>query len=603
MPLTGDKQTVRGAGPLHYAQDENWSGIVRWSTMHIPTLREDPAEAGAPSHRLLLRAGYIRQLMAGHYSLLPLAVRVRLKVIDIIRDEMNRIGAQEILMPVMHPAEIWQRSGRWELMGEAMFRLKDRKGADLALGMTHEEIVATLATELSSYRELPQMWYQFQTKLRDEARPKAGLMRTREFTMKDSYSFDLDAAGLDKSFDLHRKAYARAFERLGIPAVPAEASNGTMGGSDSIEFVCPSETGEDDIIVCPTGDYAANREKATSALPAVDPAVDAVAALPAPERFGTPGVRTIEDLAAGYDAPADRQIKTLVYVLDGKLTLVLMRGDHALEEQKLVDATGAVAVRPAAADEIFEALGAHPGSLGAVGVSAYPVVADFALQGRAGMTTGANTDDVHLRGVDVARDITVGQWADLRTAQPGEACIHDGQPLEVIKAIEVGHIFKLGYKFSNAFDLSVLGPDGKPVRPIMGSYGIGVERAMAAIVEVHHDAKGIVWPAAVAPFEAVVVVAQQDDPAVAETGEQVYRWLQDAGVDVIIDDRQVRAGVKFSDAELVGIPFRVTIGKRGLADGIAELTDRATGETVKVPLDEIAEHVRKTVAHAVSGQP
>jgi prolyl-tRNA synthetase len=601
--LTGDKQTVHRAGPLHYAQDENWSGIVRWSTMHIPTLREDPAEAGAPSHRLLLRAGYIRQLMAGHYSLLPLAVRVRLKVIDIIRDEMNRIGAQEILMPVMHPAEIWQRSGRWELMGEAMFRLKDRKGADLALGMTHEEIVATLATELSSYRELPQMWYQFQTKLRDEARPKAGLMRTREFTMKDSYSFDLDAAGLDKSFDLHRKAYARAFERLGIPAVPAEASNGTMGGSDSIEFVCPSETGEDDIIVCPTGDYAANREKATSALPAVDPAVDAVAALPAPERFGTPGVRTIEDLAAGYDAPADRQIKTLVYVLDGKLTLVLMRGDHALEEQKLVDATGAVAVRPAAADEIFEALGAHPGSLGAVGVSAYPVVADFALQGRAGMTTGANTDDVHLRGVDVARDITVGQWADLRTAQPGEACIHDGQPLEVIKAIEVGHIFKLGYKFSNAFDLSVLGPDGKPVRPIMGSYGIGVERAMAAIVEVHHDAKGIVWPAAVAPFEAVVVVAQQDDPAVAETGEQVYRRLQDAGVDVIIDDRQVRAGVKFSDAELVGIPFRVTIGKRGLADGIAELTDRATGETVKVPLDEIAEHVRKTVAHAVSGQP
>ena len=345
----GGGVSAAGGAPLHYAQDENWSGIVRWSTMHIPTLREDPAEAGAPSHRLLLRAGYIRQLMAGHYSLLPLAVRVRLKVIDIIRDEMNRIGAQEILMPVMHPAEIWQRSGRWELMGEAMFRLKDRRGADLALGMTHEEIVATLATELSSYRELPQMWYQFQTKLRDEPRPKAGLMRTREFTMKDSYSFDLDAAGLDTSFDLHRKAYARAFERLGIPAVPAEASNGTMGGSDSIEFVCPSETGEDDIIVCPTGDYAANREKATSTLPAVDPAVDAVAALPAPERFGTPGVRTIEDLAVGYDAPADRQIKTLVYVLDGQLTLVLLRGDHALEEQKLIDATGAVAVRPAEA--------------------------------------------------------------------------------------------------------------------------------------------------------------------------------------------------------------------------------------------------------------
>jgi prolyl-tRNA synthetase len=576
---------------------------VRWSTMHIPTLREDPAEAGAPSHRLLLRAGYIRQLMAGHYSLLPLAVRVRLKVIAIIREEMNRIGAQEILMPVMHPAEPWARSGRWELMGEAMFRLRDRKGADLALGMTHEEIVATLATELNSYRELPQMWYQFQTKLRDEARPKAGLMRTREFTMKDSYSFDLDAAGLDKSFELHFNAYTRAFARLGIPAIPVEASNGTMGGSDSTEFVCPSESGEDDIIQCPNCGYAANAEKATSALDPVDPDRDAAAALPAPERFDTPGVRTIEDLAAGYDAPADRQIKTLVYVLDGKLTLVLLRGDHALEEQKLIDATGAISVRPAAADEIVGALGASPGSLGAVDVISLPVIADPALRGRSGMVTGANTDDVHLRGVDVARDINVGQWADLRAAGPGEPCIRCGHPLEVIKGIEVGHIFKLGYKFSDAMELSVSGPDGKPVRPIMGSYGIGVERAMAAIIEVHHDDRGIIWPAAVAPFEAVVVVAQQDDTAVAEMGEQVYRRLLDAGVDTIIDDRPVRAGVKFSDAELVGIPFRVTIGKRGLAAGTGELTDRAAGETVAVPLDEIPERVRKAVAHAISGQP
>jgi prolyl-tRNA synthetase len=575
---------------------------VRWSTMHIPTLREDPAEAGAPSHRLLLRAGYIRQLMAGHYSLLPLAVRVRLKVIGIIRAEMDRIGAQEILMPVMHPAEPWLRSGRWELMGEAMFRLKDRKGADLALGMTHEEIVATLATELSSYRELPQMWYQFQTKLRDEARPKAGLMRTREFTMKDSYSFDLDAAGLDKSFELHFNAYTRAFGRLGIPAIPVEASNGTMGGSDSTEFVCPSESGEDDIIRCPNCGYAANAEKATSALEPVDSDRDTAAALPAPERFDTPGVRTIEDLAVGYDAPAGRQIKTLVYMLDGKLTLVLLRGDHALEEQKLIDATGAISVRPAAADEIIEALGASPGSLGAVGVISLPVIADLALRGRSGMVTGANTDDAHLRGVDVARDINVGQWADLRVAEPGERCVRCGHPLEVIKGIEVGHIFKLGYKFADAMDLSVSGPDGKPVRPIMGSYGIGVERAMAAIIEAHHDDRGIIWPAAVAPFEAVVVVAQQDDAAVTETGEQVYRRLLDAGVDTIIDDRPVRAGVKFSDAELVGIPFRVTIGKRGLAEGTAELTDRATGETVKVPLDELPERVRKAVAHAISGQ-
>ena len=575
---------------------------MRWSTMHIPTLREDPAEAGAPSHRLLLRAGYIRQLMAGHYSLLPLAVRVRLKVIGIIREEMNRIGAQEFLMPVMHPAEIWQRSGRFAIMGDELFKLRDRKGAELVLGMTHEEVITMLAGELNSYRELPQMWYQFQTKLRDEPRPKAGLMRTREFTMKDSYSFDLDAEGLDRSFEAHRAAYVRAFERLGIPAIPVAASNGAMGGSGSTEFICPSETGEDDIVHCPQCDYAANIEAAVAALAPLDTTVDKAAALSAPERFDTPGVRTIDDLATGYDAPATQQVKTLVYVLDGKLTLVLMRGDHALEEQKLIDATGAVVVRPAEAEEIFAALGAHPGSLGAVGVTGLPILADTALQGRAGMTTGANTDDVHLRGVEVARDIEIGHWADLRAAEEGEPCISCGGPLSVIKGIEVGHIFKLGYKYTDAFDTTVSGPDGKPVRPIMGCYGIGVERAMAACIEVHHDDKGIVWPAAVAPFEAVVVVAQQNDAAVAEAGERTYQALLGAGVDVIIDDRPDRAGVKFSDAELVGIPFRVTIGKRGVAAGTAELTTRATGETVSVPLDEIAKHVGEMVAQAVGGR-
>jgi prolyl-tRNA synthetase len=569
--------------------------------MHIPTLREDPAEAGAPSHRLLLRGGYIRQLMAGHYSLLPLAVRVRLKVIGIIREEMNRIGAQEILMPVMHPAELWQRSGRWEIMGDEMFRLKDRKGAELALGMTHEEVVTSLSAELNSYRQLPQMWYQFQTKLRDEPRPKAGLMRTREFTMKDSYSFDLDADGLDKSFDAHRAAYLRAFERIGIQAIPVEASNGAMGGSGSTEFICPSETGEDNIIYCPECGYAANIEAAVSGLAPVDPTADAAAALPAPARFDTPGVRTIEDLATGYDAPADRQVKTLVYVLDGKLTLVLLRGDHALEEQKLIDATGAVSVRPAEGEEIYAALGAHPGSLGAVGVTGLHVIADLALKGRSGMTTGANTDDMHLRGVDVARDIDVERWADLRAAEEGEPCARCGNPLQVIKGIEVGHIFKLGYKYTSAFDVAVSGPDGKPVKPTMGCYGIGVERAMAACIEVHHDEKGIVWPAAVAPFEAVVIVAQQNDAAVAAAGEQAYQALLAAGVDVIIDDRPDRAGVKFSDAELVGIPFRITIGKRGLASGTAELTDRATGETVAVPLDEVAKHVREAVSQALAG--
>jgi prolyl-tRNA synthetase len=577
---------------------------MRWSTMHIPTLRDDPADAGAPSHRLLLRAGYIRQLMAGHYSLLPLGQRVRLKVIGIIREEMNRIGAQEFLMPVMHPAELWIKSGRWELMGDELFRLKDRKGADFVLGMTHEEIISTLATEMESYRELPQLWYQFQTKLRDEPRPKAGLMRTREFTMKDSYSFDLDAAGLDASFLAHRDAYVRIFERLDIPAVPADASSGAMGGSTSTEFICPSPSGEDLIVRCPECGYAANIEKAMSRLAAVDDS-ERAGHPAAPEPFATPGVRTIEDLAVQYQAPADRQIKTLVYFLDGVLTLVLMRGDHALNEQKLMDATGATDIRPAQPEEIRDALGALPGSLGAVGPASedHPVIADEALRdetgrGRRGMFTGANIDDTHLRGVDVERDITVGRWASLREVASGDECVNCGHGLEVERGIEVGHIFKLGYKYSDALDIRVSGPDGKPVKPIMGCYGIGVERAMATAVEVHHDDKGIIWPVAIAPFEVVVVIAQQEDTAVAAAGEQVYQALLDSGAEVIVDDRQVRAGVKFSDAELTGIPFRVTVGKRGLVAGTVELTDRAAGSTVAIPLDDVAKHVREAVAGA-----
>jgi prolyl-tRNA synthetase len=565
---------------------------MRWSTMHIPTLRDDPADAGAPSHRLLLRAGYIRQLMAGHYSLLPLGQRVRLKVIEIIRQEMNRIGAQEILMPVMHPAELWQRSGRYQVMGEEQFRLHDRKGVELVLGMTHEEVVSTLALELNSYRELPQAWYQFQTKMRDEPRPKAGLMRTREFTMKDSYTFDVGPAELDVSFQAHKGAYTRIFERLGIPAIPAEASSGAMGGSDSIEFVSPSPSGEDLVIYCPGCGYAANIEKATSRLTEVTD----TDLLDAPEAFATPGVRTIEDLATQYQAAANRQIKTLVYIVDGRLTLVLLRGDHTLHEQKLLDAIKTTAIRQALPEEIKDALGALPGSLGAVAVREFTVVADEALRGRRGMFTGANVDDTHLRGVDVERDIPVVTWADLRQVEAGEPCIRCGEPVQVERGIEVGHIFKLGYKYSDAMELRVSGPDGKPLKPIMGCYGIGVERAMATIIETHHDDKGILWPVAVAPFQVVVVIAQQDDEAVAAAGERAYQALLAAGADVIVDDRSVRAGVKFSDAELVGIPFRVTIGKRGLAGGTAELTERATGETTQIPLDDIAAHVTKAVS-------
>ncbi|WP_412516300.1 proline--tRNA ligase [Actinomadura madurae] len=559
---------------------------MRWSRLFVPTLRDDPAEADAPSHRLLLRAGFLRQLTAGHYSLLPMAVRVRAKVIQIVREEMDAVGAQEMLLPALHPAEPWRRSGRWELMGQEMFRLRDRRGAEHALGMTHEEIFATVARELSSYRQLPQQWYQFQTKFRDEPRPKGGLMRTREFTMKDAYSFDIDRAGLDASFDAYHGAYVRIFERLGIPALPCEASSGTMGGSGSTEFMCPADVGEDLVVHSPGCGYAANIERAVSVLP---PAEDGLG-LPAPERFDTPGVRTIEDLLA-YDAPADRQIKTLVYVLDGTLTLVLLRGDHPLNEQKLVDATGAAAIRAAEPAEIRDALGALPGSLGAVG-AALPVIADEALRGRRGMFTGANTDDVHLRGVDVGRDIEVGTWADLREVAEGEPCVRCGEPLAILRAIEVGHIFKLGDRYSRALGVEVLAPDGRRVPVVMGSYGIGVERAMAAIVETHHDERGIVWPLSVAPFQVAVVAAQSDDATVAGAAEDVYAGLTAAGAEVVIDDRPERAGVKFRDVELTGIPFRVTVGRRGLAEGVAEVTVRATGETSKIALDSVVAHVR-----------
>ncbi|TDD35757.1 proline--tRNA ligase [Actinomadura sp. KC06] len=559
---------------------------MRWSQMFAPTLRDDPAEADAPSHRLLLRAGYVRQLTAGHYSLLPLAVRVRAKIIGIVREEMAAIGAQEMLLPALHPAEPWKRSGRWELMGQEMFRLQDRRGADHALGMTHEEIFATVARELNSYRQLPQQWYQFQTKFRDEPRPKGGLMRTREFTMKDAYSFDIDRPGLDASFEAYHGAYTRIFERLGIPALPCEASSGTMGGSGSTEFMCPSDVGEDVVVHCPACGYAANIERATSVLPAASDGPG----LPSPERFDTPGVRTIEDLLA-YDAPADRQIKTLVYILDGTLTLVLLRGDHPLNEQKLMDATGAAEIRAAGPAEIQDALGALPGSLGAVGAS-LPVIADHALRGRRDMFTGANTDDVHLRGVDVGRDIDAGLWADLREVEAGQPCVRCGGPLETRRAIEIGHIFKLGDRYARALGVEVLAPDGRRVPVIMGSYGIGIERAMAAIVETHHDDRGIVWPLAVAPFQVAVVAAQSDDADVAKAAEDVYAALSSAGVEVVIDDRPERAGVKFRDVELTGIPFRVTIGRRGLAEGVAEVTSRATGETEKLPLDAVASHVR-----------
>lgn len=567
---------------------------MRWSSLFIPTLRDAPAEADAVSHRLLVRGGFMRQLQSGHYSMLPLGWRVHQKVGEVIRQEMDGIGAQEFLLPAMHPASVWQASGRWESMGDEMFRLTDRKGADLALGMTHEEVFAGIASELNSYRDLPQLWYQIQWKFRDEPRPKSGLLRVREFAMKDSYSFDLDDAGLDRSFDLHHDAYQRIFRRLDLDALPVEASSGAMGGSASIEFMVESPAGEDDVAICGDCGYSANVERATSALPEVENRSGG----DAPERFATPGIRTIAALAeAGH--PPEHQVKTLVYRVDGALTLILLRGDHPFLEQKFVDATGAVEVVPADGDEIRAALGASPGSLGAVGVADLTIYADEALRSRSGMTTGANEDDVHLEGVDVERDVAVDHWLDLRSILDGEACASCGAALRIARCIEAGHIFKLGRRYSEAMGVTVLDADGVNRVPTMGSYGIGVGRAMAAVAETHHDENGLIWPMSIAPYEVVLTVVKVDHEESMGCAERLYDELRAAGVDVLLDDRDGRPGVKFADAELIGIPLRVTIGPRGLENSIVELTARTDGERHDVPVDDV---VARLVDLVVTGR-
>ncbi len=563
---------------------------MRWSKLFIPTLRDAPADAEAASHALLVKAGFIRQLHSGHYSLLPLGWRVHQKVENIVREEMDNIGGQEFLLPTMHPAGVWKRSGRWETMGDIMFRLTDRRDNDLALGITHEEIFATVAAELSSYKELPQLWYQIQTKFRDEARPKSGLLRVREFAMKDSYSFDIDWDGLDKQFETHRVAYTRIFERLGLPAFPVAASSGAMGGNDSIEFMVPCSAGEDDVIVCPNCDYAANVEKATARLEPVD---DGPAAA-SPERFPTPGIRTIAALEEA-GAPAASQIKTMVVVADGQVTLALVRGDHQLNTQKFIDATGTIELRPATAEEAQTHLGALPGSLGAVGVTELPVIADEALRGRTNMTTGANEDDWHYRGVDIDRDIAVGRWADLREVAAGEACVNCGAILETVRCVEAGHIFKLGSQYAETFGATVTDAEGAQRPVVMGSYGIGIGRNMATIAETHHDDKGLCWPVSVAPYEAVITVLKLDEVTIA-AAEALYDGLQTRGVDVLLDDRDARAGVKFADAELIGIPYRLTVGPKGLADGEVELAVRANSGNKRLSLESAVETVADAIA-------
>ncbi len=561
--------------------------VARMSRLFVPTLKGAPADAQVPSHQLLVRAGFIRQLGAGIYDHLPLARRSLAKVERIVREEMDAVGAQEFYLPALHPAEIWKESGRWEVMGDNMFRLKDRKGADYCLGMTHEEVFTAIARdELRSYRQLPQVWYQIQAKFRDEPRPKSGLLRVRQFTMKDAYSFDLDAAGLDRSYEDQRRAYERIFARCGLEFVAVQAHSGAMGGSASQEFMVRTDAGEDLVAACPACRYAANTETARSRGPATPPRPGA--RLDAPRRFATPGVRTIDQLAADpHRRPSAMQLKTLVYVADGKPVLAVVRGDDELNEAKLQTATAAAALRPAHPEEIRPLMGADAGSLGAVGFSRAPVLVDASLEGAAGMVTGANQDDFHLEGVDVARDLLPhARLADLRSVRPGEGCPSCSGALEVFKALEVGHIFKLGTRYSVSMRAHVLTADGKEVPLVMGSYGIGVERILAAAVELHHDADGIAWPFAIAPFHATVLTLGKE-PELGRAAEEAVQALAGAGMEVLYDDRDERAGVKFKDADLVGIPLRVSVGKKGLAEGKVEWKPRRSKEVELVPLRDL----------------
>ena len=576
---------------------------MRWSRYFIPTLREDPADAEVISHKLLLRAGIIRQLSAGIYSYLPLGQRIALKVMNVLREEMNAIGGQEFYLPALHPAEIWQESGRWFAIGDDMFRLKDRKGTDMCLGMTHEEVFTTIArNEVRSYKQLPQVWYQIQIKFRDEARPKSGLMRLRTFIMKDAYSFDVDRAGLDRAFNDQREAYKKIFTRCGIKFLIVEASSGAMGGTESNEFMARTPAGEDLIVNCENCGYAANLEKATSRLPEIADE----AGPDAPEEFPTPGVRTIEDLITfPGGAEASRQIKSLVFfaTIDGEQrpVLALLRGDHQLHEIKLADSLRATAVRPAHPEEIRNLLGASAGSLGGVGAKAKAragnselrIVADSSLKNRRNMTTGANKDDHHLRGVDISRDIPVDEWFELRTVESGESCPRcETGVLEVFKGMEIGHIFKLGTKYSESMGATVLNQEGKEVPIVMGSYGIGVERIMTAIVEQQHDEDGIVWPQALAPFDVVVTITNMKQDDLRQTAEKLYEELQRAGLDPLLDDRDERAGVKFKDADLIGIPYRINVGKK-VAEGVVELFDRRAKRSEDVKISDVVTHLQR----------
>ncbi|MSU83717.1 MAG: proline--tRNA ligase [Pedosphaera sp.] len=566
-----------------------------WSQTFIPTLKETPADAEIVSHQLLLRAGLVRKLTSGLYTFLPLGLKVLRKIEQIIREEMNRAGGIEVLMPALQPIDIWQQSGRYETASGVLFKVRDSARKEWVLGPTHEEVITSLAAnELNSYRQLPKNFYQIQTKFRDEIRPRFGLMRAKEFLMKDAYSFDATDAGAMTSYHKMYDAYTRIFARCGLQAFPVEADTGVIGGNYSHEFMVPAETGENDVVYCESGKYAANIEKAVSRGPAEATPSESTGA--APEKFATPGVVTIEALSASpYGVSARHQVKTLVLVADSKPILVLVRGDDSLNEAKLMAKTGAVQVRQATADEIVELLGARPGSLGAVNdtlkTPAVPVYADEALRGARGMTTGANEDGFHLHHVEVERDLKVTAWYDLRTVKVGELCVETAQPLKIRRAIEVGHVFKLGTKYSEKLNATFLAEDGSRHPAVMGCYGIGVTRTLQAVIEQCNDKDGICWPVSVAPFTVCITpltVAPESQPMTL--ARELAATLEAAGIEAILDDRDERPGVKFKDSELVGFPLRVNLGEKSLAKGEIELKPRG-GTLRMVPIADAAAEV------------
>ena len=568
---------------------------MKWTQTLIPTLKETPAEAEITSHKLLLRAGLIRKLAGGLYTFLPLGLRSLNKVADIIREEMDRAGALEVLMPALQPPEIWQQSGRYETARDVLFKVRDRARKEWLLGPTHEEVITTLAAgEINSYRQMPKNFYQVQVKFRDEIRPRFGLMRAREFIMKDAYSFDISDATAQISYQKMYDAYTRIFARCGLKAFPVEADTGVIGGKFSHEFMVPAETGENEVVYCESGQYSANIEKATSRGPAT--ATPKTSTGTSPEQFATPGVVTIEALAqAPYNVLAHQQIKTLVFLAQSKMVIVLMRGDDQLNEAKFAGIVGTNEFRPATPDEIFAAMGAHPGSLGAVGVTQIPVYADELLRGAAGMTTGANADGFHLRHVEIERDIKVTQWADFRTVQAGELCVASGLPLKIRRAIEVGHVFKLGTKYSEKLNALFLDESGKQQPCVMGCYGIGVTRTLQAVIEQCNDKDGIYWPMSVAPYEVLITpLGVAPGSPTMLLAEKIYAELTAKGVEVLLDDRDDRPGVKFKDADLIGIPLRIGIGEKSLAKGEVEIKMRG-GAMTPVKADEALAKVMEIV--------